>query len=75
MFSLSRQLIVGGGLGLVSLLVILPSTIGYSSQDQDRIIEIRSTPNEPVRINVVKTKRGVVKVSKNLAVMTTGSKA
>lgn len=60
MFSLYRQLMVGGVLGLVSLLAVLPSIVGYPAQDQDRFIERELIPDEPVRINVVKAKKGVV---------------
>jgi hypothetical protein len=64
MFSLSRQLMVGGVLGLVSLLAVLPSTAGYPAQDQERLIERWSNPDEPVRINVVKAKKGVIETGK-----------
>lgn len=57
MFSLHRQSMVGGVLGLVSLLAVSPSTTGYPTQDQDRLIERQSTPHEPVRINLIKTEK------------------
>lgn len=57
-----RLLIVGIFAGTVALLSTGVATTGIAHQEQDRTIEKLSFPNEPVKITVVKTKKGAVKV-------------
>jgi len=45
----------------IALLYTGVSATGIAQQEYDRIIEKQSFPNEPVKIIVVKTKRGVIK--------------
>ncbi len=45
---------------LGALSFMLFSTIGVAAQEQDRLIEKQSNLNEPVKITVVKTKRGQI---------------
>jgi len=55
-----RFLIAGAFVGVVALLLTGASTIGIAHQEQDRMVEKQSFSNEPVKITVVKTKKGVV---------------
>jgi hypothetical protein len=59
----SRRTIAVTCLGIIVILVIFLPTLGITTQSQERIIEKRSTsatPDEPVKITIVKTKKGVV---------------
>jgi len=59
-----RFLILGIFSGGIALLLIGASNIGIAHQEHDRMIEKLSFPNEPVKISVVKTKKGEVNIGK-----------
>jgi hypothetical protein len=51
-------------LGIVLLSGLLLTTSGNAGQEQERVVEIRSDFDPPVKITAVKTKKGLVKTDK-----------